>query len=336
MKKTVTKNTSFLTGLKQNIEQDKQQRQESESRDNHNITPAKENTFEKGISLTREIMSGNKIKTPRLLVDHDQCRIWEKHNRAFELLNETRCKDLISQFKETGKQEFPAIVRLVENGGHIKYEIICGVRRFWTSRYLGWKYFVEIRELTDEEAFRLSDIENRAREDITDYERAIDYKNALRDYYQNQVQMASRLEVTTSWLSRYLDLAVLPKDIVNAYRDITEIKIIHARKLKPFLATTSDNKENREKIIAKAIELKGKNYDGAKVLSELLAVVKTKTKHRRPKNFYSSDNGFVNMEIRLRKDKRIELVIDKLDKASKEDVIGLVNSTLAIYLKDQK
>ena len=214
------KNSDFLGQIKESIEHEKNNKDETI------IETAKINQFEQGLNLTKEIMSGSKIKTPRLLVETSQCKIWEKHNRAFELLNEVRCKDLIDQFKETGKQEFPAIVRLIEGGGEVKYEIICGARRYWTSKYLGWKYFVEIRDLSDEEAFRLSDIENRAREDISDYERALDYKHALGYYYQNQVQMANRLDVSQSWLSRYLDLADLPQDIINAYRDITEIKII--------------------------------------------------------------------------------------------------------------
>jgi len=196
---------------------------------------------------------------------------------------------------------------------------------------LGWKYFVEIRDLSDEEAFRLSDIENRAREDISDYERALDYKNALGHYYQNQVQMASRLEVSTSWLSRYLDIADLPEEIVKAYRDITEIKVIHARKLKPFLASSIENKLNKENIINKAIELKGMGYDGTKVISELLSVVKTKTKRNRIKNYHTSKNGLINMQIQKRKDKKIELLIDKKDKGSKEDILELLNSILDDY-----
>jgi ParB family chromosome partitioning protein len=322
-----TKNKTFLRQLKENIEQEK-----NIEKDNEFITTLiKENAFEQGLNLTKEIMSGSKVKTPRLLVETSQCKIWEKHNRAFELLNDIRCKDLIDQFKETGKQEFPGIVRLIENGGEVKYEIICGARRFWTSKYLGWKYFVEIRELTDEEAFRLSDVENRAREDISDYERALDYKHALGYYYQNQVQMASRLEVSTSWLSRYLDIADFPEEVVSAYRDITEIKVIHARKLKPFLSNSSENKSNRDKVIHRAIELKGMNYDGTKVVAELLSVIKTKIKRNRPKTHYSSKNGFVNMQIRIRKDKKIELLIDKLEKASKEDVLELLNSSLDNY-----
>jgi ParB family chromosome partitioning protein len=323
----MNKNKSYFAGLKQNIEDDKKIQQEKEAED----SPVRPNKFEQGLNLTREIMSGSKVKTPRLLVEPSQCKIWDKHNRSYELLNETRCKDLIGQFKETGKQEFPGIVRLIEGGGDIKYEIICGARRFWTSQYLGWKYFVEIRDLSDEEAFRLSDIENRAREDISDYERALDYKNALTHYYQNQIQMASRLEVSPSWLSRYLDIADLPEEIVKAYRDITEIKVMHARKLKPFL-TSSTAKLNRENILKKAIELKDSGYEGSKVIAELLSVVKTKVKRNRPKTVHTSKNGLVKMQIQKRKDKKIELLIDKDDKCKKEDILTLFNTLLDEYL----
>jgi ParB family chromosome partitioning protein len=323
----MNKNKSYFAGLKQNIEDDKKIQQEREVED----SPVRPNKFEQGLNLTREIMSGSKVKTPRLLVEPSQCKIWDKHNRSYELLNETRCKDLIDQFKETGKQEFPGIVRLVEGGGDIKYEIICGARRFWTSQYLGWKYFVEIRELSDEEAFRLSDIENRAREDISDYERALDYKNALTHYYQNQIQMASRLEVSPSWLSRYLDIADLPVEIVKAYRDITEIKVMHARKLKPFL-TGSSEKLNRENILNKAKELTDSGYEGSKIISELLSVVKTKVKRNRAKTIHTSKNGLVKMQIQKRKDKKIELLIDKDDKCKKEDILALFNTLLDEYL----
>jgi ParB family transcriptional regulator, chromosome partitioning protein len=323
----MNKNKTFFAELKQNIEEEKKNQREGDTE----YTPIKQNKFEQGLNLTKEIMSGSKVKTPRLLVEPSQCKIWDRHNRDYALLNETKCKDLIDQFKVTGKQEFPGIVRLIEGEGEIKYEIICGARRFWTSKYLGWKYFIEIRDLSDEEAFRLSDIENRAREDISDYERALDYKNALGHYYQNQVQMANRLEVSTSWLSRYLDIADLPEEIVNAYRDITDIKVIHARKLKPYLALSINNKATKEGIIQKAIELKAKDYDGTKVITELLSAVKPKTKANRAYSQHTSKNGLVNIRIQKRKDKKIELLIDKKGNGSKEDIIELLGSILDDY-----
>jgi ParB family transcriptional regulator, chromosome partitioning protein len=324
----MNKNKTFFAELKQNIEEEKNANREG----NVENTAIKQNKFEQGLNLTKEIMSGTKVKTPRLLVEPSQCKLWEWHNRNYELLNETRCKDLIDQFKASGKQEFPGIVRLIEGGGEIKYEIICGARRFWTSQYLGWKYFVEIRELSDEEAFRLSDIENRAREDISDYERALDYQNALKHYYQNQVQMANRLEVTTSWLSRYLDIADLPKEVVDAYRDITEIKVIHARKLKPYLSDTLNNKFTKDNILNKAIELKGKGYDGAKVISELLSVIKPKAKPNKAKAQHTSQNGLVSMHIQKRRDRKLELIIDTKENGSKEDVIDLLTKILDEYI----
>ena len=197
---------------------------------------------------------------------------------------------------------------------------------------MGWKYFVEIRDLSDEEAFRLSDIENRAREDITDYERALDYKNALGHYYQNQVQMASRLEVSTSWLSRYLDIADLPEAIVRAYKDITEIKAIHARKLKPYLVDTLANKPTKASILQKAAELQGQGYDGTKVITELLSAVKPKPKRIAPKSSHTSTNGLVKVQIQKRKDKKLELLIDKHSNGSKQDIIELLSSVLDSYI----
>lgn len=324
----MNKNKNFFAQLKKNIEDEKKSQTERE------VEPVlfKKNTFEQGLILTKEIMSGSKVKTPRLLVEPGQCKIWERHNRDYSLLNEIKCKDLIDQFKVTGKQEFPGIVRLVEGEGDIKYEIICGARRYWTCQYLGWKYFIEIRELTDEEAFRLSDIENRAREDLSDYERATDYKKALAQYYQNQVQMANRLEVTTSWLSRYLDLADLPEEIIKAYRDIIEIKIIHARKLKPYLSDSLKNRPVKENILQKALEIKEKEYEGSKVINELLSVVKADKKIVRSKNRYVSSNGLITMHIQKRKDKKLELLIEKKDKATKEDIMELFETTLDDYL----
>ena len=133
----MNKNKNFFAELKQNIEEEKKAQRAGDEEP----SPVRQNKFEQGLNLTKEIMSGSKVKTPRLLVEPSQCKIWVRHNRDYELLNETRCKDLIDQFKETGKQEFPGIVRLIDGEGEIKYEIICGVRRFLGRQLLGLEVF---------------------------------------------------------------------------------------------------------------------------------------------------------------------------------------------------
>jgi ParB family chromosome partitioning protein len=167
------------------------------------------------------LTNGNAIEKTLLWVGPKCCRIWARHNRRYDLLNEKRCADLIEGFKAQGQQEFPAIVRELSGGHDYNYEIICGARWHWAVSYLRennyqeFKFLIEVRDLTDEQAFRLSDIENRDREDIGDYERAF-YKSAVSLYYKSQRQMADRLEVTETRLSRYLDLANLPTQIISA------------------------------------------------------------------------------------------------------------------------
>lgn len=214
---------------------------------------------------TRELIQGERIKKVQYMVDPAQCRMWSHHNRRYDLLNEQRCADLIESFKAMGKQQFPAIVRRVEGEGDALYEVICGARRHWTATYLGWKLLVEVRDMDDEEAFRIADIENRSRTDISDYERAVDYKNALQLYYTSQKQMAERLEVSVTWLSRFLAMADMPKEVVEAYRDVTEIRERQYREIAKWLK----DRKTKDKVLAKAKTLHGKDLDGKQVWAEL-------------------------------------------------------------------
>ena len=173
-------------------------------------------------------------------VDPKVCKMWAHHNRRYDLLDQTRCQDLIDSFRAQGRQEFPAIVRKCEDAEY-QYEVIAGARRHWTVSWLNdnnypeFKFLIEVRDLTDEQAFRLSDVENRDKLDISDYERAVDYKNALGLYYKTQKEMAGRLEVSEGWLSRYLTLAELPSEGAAALGSIVDIKIQHGRDLKPLM-----------------------------------------------------------------------------------------------------
>ena len=89
-------------------------------------------------------------------VEPERCRMWERHNRRYELLNEETCADLIEGFKAQGQQEFPAIVRKLENESNHDYEVICGARRHWTvswlrqHKYTQFNFLIEIEGLTSE------------------------------------------------------------------------------------------------------------------------------------------------------------------------------------------
>lgn len=216
------------------------------------------------------VTSGDVQEKTLRLVDPGRCRIWSRHNRRYDLLTVENCADLLEGLKSQNKQEFPAIVRPVHDDPNYDYEVIAGARRHWSVTYLrevehrDIKYLIETRDLTDEQAFRLSDIENRSRNDLSDYERAVDYLHAVETYYDGLAQrMADRLEVSKSWLSRFLDLARLPEEVVSAFPSIHTIRVLHARSLKPWLdgdtgiallaeanRLTAQQREHRERGLA--------------------------------------------------------------------------------------
>lgn len=202
-----------------------------------------------------ELATGAVVSRTHELIDPARCRMWAGHNRDYEALSEERCRGLIESLKAQGKQEVPALVRRVRDDPAFDFEVVCGARRHWSVSWLrshnypDFRFLVEVRDITDEEAFRLSDLENRARADISDYERARDYLRALEYYYEGrQTVMAERINVSTSWLSRYLDLARLPAEILGAFRSAHDLGIRNVTGIKPLLKPN----DRRARVIVEA------------------------------------------------------------------------------------
>lgn len=210
------------------------------------------------LSALARVTSGDYAEKTFRLVDPARCRMWSRHNRAYGLLTPESCADLLDSLRAQGAQEFPAVVRRVADDPDHDWEVICGARRHWSVSYLRHvehrdiKFLIDERELTDEQAFRISDLENRARQDISDYERAVDYRDAVQTFYGGVAnRMAERLEVSKHWLSRFLDLAKLPEEVVQAFGDVRALRENHARELKPVLVDAAA----RPKVLAAAAGL---------------------------------------------------------------------------------
>lgn len=194
-------------------------------------------------SSTLGDLATGKIVTDRTMwVSAAKCRPWVHHNRDQALLNETTCADLIDSLKAEGRQRIPAIVRRLKDDPDCDFEIIAGARRHWSVAWLNahnypdFEFLVTVQTLTDEEAFRLADVENRAREDLSDLERARDYLKALELFYGGrQDEMATRLNVQASWLSRLLELARMPDVVLTSFGDLRAIRVEHAKQLAPLL-----------------------------------------------------------------------------------------------------
>lgn len=259
------RSNSFLAGLADEVV----------AKEGSDRSASRNSGFAERSNALSELASGTREEKILRWVQPSTCRPWARHNRRYDLLNEKNCSDLIEGFKAQGKQEFPAIVRPLTDDSDEEFEIICGARRHWTASWLNannypnFQFLIEVRNLSDEEAFRLADIENRDRADLSDYERAKDYLAALDLYYGGrQDRMAERIEASSTWLSRYLDLARLPDEIVEAYGNVTQIKERHARDLKPLLKEA----KTRRLVLACAKELADgaePGLDGQQVLQRL-------------------------------------------------------------------
>ena len=227
-----------------------------------------------------ELASGKLVTERTMWVAAARCRPWAHHNRDQAQLNADSCADLIDSFKAEGRQRLPAIVRRLKDDDEHDYEIIAGVRRHWTVRWLNehnypnFEFLVTIQSLTDEEAFRVADIENRARLDLTDLERARDYLKALDLFYGGkQRDMATRLNVSEAWLSRLLELARLPDVVINCFADPRDLKVEHVKQLAPKLAISASARP----LLAAAAKLAVAQRDnaaplrGSEVVRALLA-----------------------------------------------------------------
>lgn len=241
-------------------------------------TPADGIIASRSQTLAR-IATGKAVADRTEWVDPARCRPWRMHNRDLDHLTEESCRDLIDSFLSAKKQRIPAIVRRLKDDPDHDYEIIAGVRRWWTVQWLRahhhpeFEYLVTVQSVTDEEAFRISDVENRSRKDISDWERAKEYTIALGEFYDgSQSQMAEHLNLSKSWLSRLLDVARLPEELVAAFSDTHDITVRVARDIKPLAGDPKAFAKMREE--AERIESErsggGARLGGAEVAKRLV------------------------------------------------------------------
>jgi len=332
-----SKNRSFAAGLMGSLD-DAAPQPEAPTRTPVGILASRENRM-------AELASGAVVGRAIEQVDPVRCRLWSEHNRDYAALDEIRCADLIESFKAQGRQEVPAIVRRVRGVPDIDFEVICGARRHWTvswlraHNYTDFRFLVEVRDLTDEEAFRISDLENRAREDLSDIERARDYLKALgRHYGGSQKDMASRLNVSEAWLSRYLDLARLPAQLVGAFADPHELRIKHVTQLKPLLKP--DDRARR--VLAEAAAIAARKGEGGApkpqdVIRLLAAAADPPKKTVSPKRSGSTaevvttTGGAPVLRIDARKRKEVTLTLLLAGGASRSEAETALRSVLDSY-----
>lgn len=223
------------------------------------------------------------VKRLTIRLKPSECSIWPGNARDYAALSYERCASLIESIREEGTNREPVVVRRTTNGEY-PYELIVGTRRHFSIAWLHANNHSEIdlvariETLDDEGAFRLADLENREREDVTDLERARNYLHAVDAYYNGvRAQMADRLAISRQNLHNLLQLAELPDDVISAFADPGDLKVRHGMRLSPLLK----DERYRDTIIARAAEIGAEQkalrlagadrIDGARVCERLAA-----------------------------------------------------------------
>jgi ParB family chromosome partitioning protein len=224
-------------------------------------------------SALARIATGEVKQVTQLLLDPARVRIWPGNARHQASLTEESCRDLIDSILAEGGQKVPVVVRRLNEDPEHDYELIAGTRRHWTISWLRANSYpdtlllAQVHNLDDESAFRLADLENRARRDVSDFERARNYRHALKTFYNDrQNRMAERLNLSRGWLSKMLTVAALPDWAVAAFASPADIQLKVCYGLAQKLAAlASDGAPALKKVKAEAGALAGEQTERRKV-----------------------------------------------------------------------
>ncbi|MCU0913109.1 MAG: ParB/RepB/Spo0J family partition protein [Planctomycetes bacterium] len=163
--------------------------------------------------------------------------------QARTVWNEQDLSELAASIKANGILQ-PVLVRPF-NGG---YQLIAGERRFRAAQLAGLASVPAlIRQVTEEQLFEWSLVENIHRRDLNAIERAKAYQHYLNAFSLTQAEAAERLGEDRSVIANYLRLLDLPDEIRQMLID-GRLTMGHARAI---LALPTD--ELRRKLANRAL-----------------------------------------------------------------------------------
>jgi ParB family transcriptional regulator, chromosome partitioning protein len=141
--------------------------------------------------------------------------------------DEGKLAELAASITATGVIQ-PIIVRA---GGHGRYTLINGERRWLASQRAGKKTIpAVVREVSDVQAMEMTIVENLQRTDLNPMEQAHAFERLSREFKMTQEQMAERTGKDRASVSNFLRLLKLPVE-VQRHVESGELSFGHARAL---------------------------------------------------------------------------------------------------------
>ena len=152
--------------------------------------------------------------------------------------------ELADSIKQNGVLQ-PIMVRKVGSS----YEIVAGERRYQAAKIAGLKEIpVLIREVSDEDVFKLALIENLQRSDLNPIEEALGFKTLIEQNNLTQEKLAKAVSKSRPTIANALRLLDLPKEVQDLLGE-GKLSAGHARAI---LAVAGQ--EGRIKLAKKVVE----------------------------------------------------------------------------------
>lgn len=152
--------------------------------------------------------------------------------------------ELADSIKQNGILQ-PLLVRKKGSG----YEIVAGERRYQAAKAAGLSEVpVVIREISDDEVFKLALIENLQRSDLSPLEEAQGYRQLIKEKGLTQEELAKILSKSRSAITNTLRLLDLPEEVQGLVEE-GKLTAGHARAI---LAVPSE--EERIQLAQKVVE----------------------------------------------------------------------------------
>lgn len=223
-----------------------------------------------------------------------------RHTASFE---SNSFEELKEEILSAGGNVQPILVRPKISTPGV-YEIVFGHRRHRACLLLGIPVVAMVMDVSDLELFSMMDRENRNREDLSPYEQGEMWRDALdQGLFASARQMAVSLGVSNAHISQCLSVAKLPKAVLGAFSNPTEIQVRWAKELSDKLMS------DPEPVMLKADEVKkfGHALPAAKVFGMLVGrdVARKKPETQMLKQagkvvgkFVVGEEGEVSMSIR--------------------------------------
>jgi ParB family chromosome partitioning protein len=146
---------------------------------------------------------------------------------------------LKAEIADAGRNVQPIKVRplAVQPGQPQEYEIAYGHRRHRACLELGLQVGAIVEEMNDSRLFAEMDRENRERQNLSPWEQGMMYRRALEmGLFASQRQLASAIGAQSGNVSRAIQLASLPQEIIDAFASPLDLQYRSLDAINPALA----------------------------------------------------------------------------------------------------